>query len=149
MLKQISFKKYNSNTSKGFTLLEVMIVISIISILAGFLIPKFIGYENKAKTVKAINTGKQIYNAVMCAYGDNGSDLTVLDVANSVTDLVGINVGGTGEVVKGDNMITVNYPSDSNNYSVVVTLSEGSYLVNMVNTAEQPVQIFSQTGTQD
>lgn len=114
-------------TVKGFTLLEVMVVISIISILAGFLIPKFIGYENKAKTVKAISEGKQLYNAVMCAYSENGSSVAEDDVAASVNNLTGISV--SGNVTKSGNTFNINYSSDSNNYTLTVDVSSGGYSI--------------------
>lgn len=129
---EIVSRKYFSRVSRGFTLLEVMIVISIISILAGFLIPKFIGYENKAKTVKAINTGKQIYNAVMCTYSDSGSSMDEVDedaIESSISELTGLNLDDSAVDVNSTTVV-IDYTSDGKDYTVSVTPSDGSYTVN-------------------
>ncbi|MGD9090578.1 MAG: prepilin-type N-terminal cleavage/methylation domain-containing protein, partial [Desulfobacterales bacterium] len=41
-------QKLRGNNAKGFTLIELMIVIAIIGILAAIAIPNFIAYRNKA-----------------------------------------------------------------------------------------------------
>ncbi|MBI3359120.1 MAG: prepilin-type N-terminal cleavage/methylation domain-containing protein [Nitrospirae bacterium] len=44
--------------SKGFTLIELMIVVAIVGILAAIAIPNFLGYQAKAKTSEAkVNLG--------------------------------------------------------------------------------------------
>jgi type IV pilus assembly protein PilA len=79
-------------TSKGFTLVELMVVIVIVGILAAVAIPKFMDASNKAKAsefptmLTAVYTGQQAY---MAERGSAASTLQLLkdsagvDVASS------------------------------------------------------------------
>ena len=48
---------------KGFTLIELIIVIAIIAILAAIAIPNFLAIQRKARVKADIATGKTIYDA--------------------------------------------------------------------------------------
>ena len=49
------------NNRKGFTIVELVIVIAVIAILAGVLIPTFAGITNKAKNNAALQEARNIY----------------------------------------------------------------------------------------
>jgi prepilin-type N-terminal cleavage/methylation domain-containing protein len=53
-------KIFTKNDKKGFTLIELMIVIAIIGILAAIAIPNFIAYRNKAFCSKAETDAKNM-----------------------------------------------------------------------------------------
>ena len=61
-------KKLNN---KGFTLIELMIVIAIIGILAAIAIPQFASYRQKAYNAAALSDLKTVKTTLEAYYADN------------------------------------------------------------------------------
>ena len=59
------------NNKKGFTLIELMIVVAIIGILAAIAIPKFADLINKAKEGSTKGALSSVRSAIQVYYGDN------------------------------------------------------------------------------
>ena len=120
--------KFRYRRKKGFTLIELMLVVAIILVLLGFLVPKFSAYQNKAKITKAVNTAKQIETAAMASYRDNDGKFDEVDVKNCISTLT--SAGETGvELGSDDQNITVNYESDKDTYTLEIDAADNSYIV--------------------
>ncbi|MDQ1329956.1 MAG: hypothetical protein QG578_219 [Thermodesulfobacteriota bacterium] len=65
MKKNLLFCINKTNEDKGFTMIELIIVIGIISILAQIGFDLYIDYRAKAFNASAINDGRQLLNVVM------------------------------------------------------------------------------------
>ena len=76
-------QRLRGNNQKGFTLIELMIVIAIIGILAAIAIPNFMNYQCNANqregnaVLNAIRTSIETYYAENNVYPADSSELTV------------------------------------------------------------------------
>ena len=78
-------KIFRKNGQKGFTLIELMIVIAIIGILAAIAIPQFSAYRVKAYNTQAQAELKSYYTACQAYVADNpaAADCALATVVSS------------------------------------------------------------------
>ena len=71
---------FNLKNTRGFTLIELMVVTSIIGVLAAIAIPKFSSYKEKAKIVEAKSQLKELQLAIELLATDTGKWPGSIDV---------------------------------------------------------------------
>ena len=79
------FKYFNKKEGKkGFTLIELMIVIAIIGILAAIAIPQFVTYRQRAYNAEAKAELKSFYTACQAYFSDSAPSDCSLSMVSSL-----------------------------------------------------------------
>ena len=130
------FKKLKNK--KGFTLIELIVVIAIIAILAAVLLPKFLGFSQSAKMSASRTDAKNIATAVQALIAQ-GKTFEVIDVTDTdygpeaVMGYVGKELGGllvlAVDVPLGGNITSFTYTRDdnANSYPVTYNVAAGTF----------------------
>lgn len=134
-------KKCRICKAKGFTLIEVIIAVSIVVILASLTLPKVTGYIDRAKTAKVLNAGKQIYTAAMWSYSDQGNTISEDKIKNAVADTMSLGTVPTVTKNDVDKSVTIAFTIDSVICSIVIVPDNNSYIIKKNGT-----DIFNSNG---
>ena len=110
------------NNKKGFTIVELVIVIAVIAILAGVLIPTFAGITTKAKKSAAL---QEATNAYKEAYAEAISDGAI--TANETASVTTSNGTWTFTFTDAQNASATAKPAD---FTYTVTVTNGVVAVN-------------------
>ncbi len=106
-------RKLRSDNKKGFTLIELMIVIAIIGILAAIAIPNFIAYRNKAYCSRAESDAANVLAGIACYFAEP-ENRRVPDWSNLVADpICNVELNKYGEEEDEKNLATIYYRSGS------------------------------------
>jgi type IV pilus assembly protein PilA len=115
---------------KGFTLIELMIVVAIIGILAAIAIPAYQDYTIRAQVTEGMNLAAAAKAAVAETFLNRGTapaNRTVAGMSATATDTVGKYVTGV-DVANG--IITITYGNEANQAINTATLRLVPYISN-------------------
>ncbi|SKA76885.1 type IV pilus assembly protein PilA [Clostridium sp. USBA 49] len=116
---------------KGFTLIEVIVAISIVMILASLTVPKVTAYIDKAKNTKVISQGKQIYTAAMWSYSEENGTFNSNSISEAINTVAGIS--SINEIKVNNKNVAISFTSDNDIYLLNINGDSNGYTISLDN----------------
>ncbi|KHT46449.1 pilin [Vibrio sinaloensis] len=118
-------KQTNNRKAKGFTLIELMIVVAIIGVLAAVAIPAYKNYVSKSEAASGLATMKALITPAELIYQENGSISTGISLATNLGISAGSNTLGTISVPS-ENTLKFEFNTSSSINGTTLTFTRGS-----------------------
>lgn len=121
---------------KGFTLIELIVVIAIIGILAAVLVPALLGYIRRAKIQSANASAKEVHNGVNLAIADMHANDINISSLEGTQKIDGPDIHDyidqpliTGRPTAEDEILTLFYQKTNQYFDAIDQLDEVSILL--------------------
>jgi type IV pilus assembly protein PilA len=102
------------STQKGFTLIELMIVVAIIGILAAIAIPAYQDYTIRSQATEGMNLASAVETGIAEYYANTGSWPSTLDQAGLASSAPPSGKYVSGVTVGASGVITITYGNQAN-----------------------------------
>lgn len=114
--------------SKGFTLIELITVVSIILILSSMLIPNVLGYINRTNEEKAKDTAALVFSSAMESYMQQNERFIKDDIQECLNDNLKIkDINFNVCVPTNEKNISVDFQYKNENYAVHINGEDCNY----------------------
>ena len=117
----MNMKNMNRANQKGFTLIELMIVIAIVGILSAVALPAYQDYTVRAKVTEGLTLAGALKTGVTEYYYSEGSYATTLDGMGLTSDENSDLVSSITWDGSGDGLITISMSADAGNGTFVLS----------------------------
>ena len=125
-------KKFK-NDNKGFTLVELIVVLVILAILAAILVPALLGYIDEAKQKQIVLEGKSVYTACQAVaselYAKDDDPANIANYKDRILKMADVDESKISKIIVG---FAEEYPETDNSNTTTPQYTHGMWTVNYI-----------------